>query len=73
MTDLSKLKIMWEVALLPNTDLLQQVEDYVRGCTTTTKYWEGGQYLVEVEVEAHSNMWLPYFISLKSNLLDYSC
>ena len=38
LTDLNKLKIMSEVALLPNTDRLQQVEDYVRGCTTT-KYW----------------------------------
>jgi hypothetical protein len=33
------LKIMSEVVLLiPNTDLLQQVEDYVRGCTTSAKY-----------------------------------
>ena len=38
LTDLNRLKIMSEVALLPNTDLPQQVEDYVRGCTTT-KYW----------------------------------
>jgi len=31
---------MSEVALLlPNTDRLQEVEDYVRGCTTSTKYW----------------------------------
>ena len=35
----NKLKIMSEVVLLlPNTDLLQQVEDYVRGCSTSTKY-----------------------------------
>ena len=27
------------VLLLPNTDNIQQAEDYVRGCTTTTKYW----------------------------------
>jgi hypothetical protein len=40
LTDLNKLKIMSEVVLLlPNTDRLQQVEDYVRGCTTSTKYW----------------------------------
>ena len=26
------------VLLLPNTDRLQQVEDYVRGCTTSIKY-----------------------------------
>jgi hypothetical protein len=33
------LKIMLEVVLLlPNTDRLQQVEDYVRGCATSTKY-----------------------------------
>jgi hypothetical protein len=34
-----KLEIMSEVVLpLPNTDcLLQQVEDYVRGCSTSTK------------------------------------
>jgi hypothetical protein len=33
------LKIMSEVVLLlPNTDRLQQVEDYVRGCTTSTEY-----------------------------------
>ena len=31
---------MLEVALfLPNTDHLQQVDDYVRGCTISTKYW----------------------------------
>jgi uncharacterized protein (DUF1499 family) len=35
----NKLKIMSEVVLLlPNTDRFQQVEDYVRGCTTSTKY-----------------------------------
>ena len=40
LTSFNKLKIMSEVVLLlPNTDLLQQVEDYVRGCTTSTKYW----------------------------------
>ena len=40
LTAFSKLKIMSEVVLLlPNTDCLQQVEDYVRGCTTFTKYW----------------------------------
>ena len=38
----SKLKIMSEVVLLlPNTDRIQltkqQVKDYVRGCTTSTK------------------------------------
>ena len=27
------------VLLLVNTDRLQQVEDYVRGCITSTKYW----------------------------------
>ena len=27
------------VLLLPNTDHLQQVVDYVRGCTTSTEYW----------------------------------
>jgi hypothetical protein len=40
LTDLNQLKIMSEVALLlPNTDRPQQVEDYDRGCTTSTKYW----------------------------------
>jgi uncharacterized protein (DUF1499 family) len=40
LTAFNKLKIMSEVVLLlPNTDSLQQVEDYVRGCTTSTKYW----------------------------------
>ena len=39
LTAFNKLKIMSEVVLLlPNTDHFQQVEDYVRGCTTT-KYW----------------------------------
>ena len=39
LTAFSKLKIMSEVVLLlPNTHCLQQVEDYVRGCTTFTKY-----------------------------------
>jgi len=27
------------VLLLPNTGRLQQVECYVSGCTTSTKYW----------------------------------
>jgi uncharacterized protein (DUF1499 family) len=40
LTAFNKLKIMSEVVLLlPNTDRLQQVEDYVRGCTTSTEYW----------------------------------
>jgi len=40
LTFFNKLKIMSEVALLlANTDRPQQVEDYVRGCTTSTKYW----------------------------------
>ena len=34
----NKLKMMSEVVLLPNTEFLQQVEDDVRGCSTT-KYW----------------------------------
>jgi uncharacterized protein (DUF1499 family) len=39
LTTFNKLKIMSEVVLLlPNTDRFQQVEDYVRGCTTSTKY-----------------------------------
>jgi hypothetical protein len=25
--------------LLPNTDHIQQVEDYIRGCSISTKYW----------------------------------
>jgi hypothetical protein len=37
--DFNNLRIISEVALLlPNTDRLQQVEEYVRGCTTSTKY-----------------------------------
>ena len=28
------------VLLLRNTDSFQQVEDYVRGCSTSTKYWQ---------------------------------
>ena len=40
LTAFNKLKIMSEVALLlPNTDRPQQVEDYVRGCTTSSEYW----------------------------------
>jgi hypothetical protein len=36
----NKLKIMSEVVLLlPNTHRFQQVEVYIRGCTTSTKYW----------------------------------
>jgi uncharacterized protein (DUF1499 family) len=36
----NKLKIMSEVILLlSNTDRLQHVKDYVRGCLTSTKYW----------------------------------
>ena len=35
----SKLNIMSDIILLlPNTGRLQQVEDYVRGCSTSTKY-----------------------------------
>jgi hypothetical protein len=34
-----KLKIMSEVVLfLPSTERIRQVEDYVRGCTISTKY-----------------------------------
>jgi hypothetical protein len=41
LTTFNKLKIMSEVVLLlPNTDNLQQFEDYVRGCPTSTKYWQ---------------------------------
>ena len=40
LTTFNKLKIMSGVILLlPNTDRLQQIEDYVRGYTTSTKYW----------------------------------
>jgi hypothetical protein len=40
LTVFNKVKIMSEVVLLlPNTDRLQQGEDYVRGCSTSTKYW----------------------------------
>ena len=40
LTAFNKLKIMSEVVLLlPNTDSFQQVEDYIRGWTTSTKYW----------------------------------
>jgi uncharacterized protein (DUF1499 family) len=40
LTTFNKLRIMSDVVLLlPNTDRLQQVEDYVRCCTTSTKYW----------------------------------
>jgi hypothetical protein len=36
----NKWKIISEVVLLlSNTDRFQQVEDYIRGCTTSTKYW----------------------------------
>jgi hypothetical protein len=41
LTNLNKLKVMSEVVLLlANTDQLQQVEDYIRGYTTSTKYWQ---------------------------------
>jgi hypothetical protein len=40
LTAFNKLKSMSEVeSLLPHTDCLQQVEEYVRGCTTSTTYW----------------------------------
>jgi hypothetical protein len=40
LTAYNKLKFMSEVVLLlSNTDRLQQVEDYVRGCTTSSEYW----------------------------------
>ena len=41
LTAFNKLKIMSEVVLLlRNTDSFQQVEDYVTGCSTSTKYWQ---------------------------------
>ena len=41
LTAYNKLKIMSEVVLLlRNADSLHQVEDYVRGCSTSTKYWQ---------------------------------
>jgi hypothetical protein len=41
LTDFSKLRIMSEVVLLLlNTDRLQQVEDYIRGWSSSTKYWQ---------------------------------
>ena len=41
LTAFNKLRTMSEVVLfLPNTDRLQQVADYVRGCAASTKYWE---------------------------------
>jgi len=33
------LNVLCSMFLLPNTDRLQQVKNYVRGCTTSTKYW----------------------------------
>ena len=40
LTVFNKLEIMSEVVLLlQDTDSLQQVGDYVRGCSTSTKYW----------------------------------
>jgi hypothetical protein len=39
LTAFIKFTIMSEVGLLLNTDSLQQVEDYVKCCTTSTKYW----------------------------------
>jgi hypothetical protein len=37
--DFNKLKIISEAALLlPNTDRLQQVEEYIRVCTTSSEY-----------------------------------
>ena len=39
LTDFSKLRIMSEVVLL-NTGRLQQVEDYVRDWSSSTKYWQ---------------------------------
>jgi hypothetical protein len=41
LTAFNKLTIMSDVVLLlPNTDSLQQTDDYVRCCTTSTKYWQ---------------------------------
>ena len=41
LTAFNKLTIISDVVLLlPNTDSLQQPDDYVRGCTTSTKYWQ---------------------------------
>jgi hypothetical protein len=37
--DFNKLKIISEAALLlSNIDCLQQVEEYIRGCTTSSEY-----------------------------------
>ena len=41
LTAFNKMTIMSEIVLLlPNIDSLQQTDDYVRGCTTSTKYWQ---------------------------------
>jgi uncharacterized protein (DUF1499 family) len=40
LTAINKMKIMSEVILLqPGTDSHQQDGDYVRGCSTSTRYW----------------------------------
>jgi hypothetical protein len=40
LTDLNWLKIMSDFALLlANSDRLQEVEEYVRGCSTSSEYW----------------------------------
>ena len=40
LTALNNLQILSElVLLLPNTNRLQQYEDFVRACSTSTKYW----------------------------------
>jgi hypothetical protein len=41
LTAFNKLTIISDVVLLlPNTDSLQQADDYIRCCTTSTKYWQ---------------------------------
>jgi hypothetical protein len=40
LSHLNKLKTISEgVLLLPNTVILKQVEDNIRECSTSTKYW----------------------------------
>jgi hypothetical protein len=58
LTAFNKLKIMSEVVLLLlNTDRLQQVEYYGRGCSTSTKYLTPFNKLNIMSKVAHDNWW----------------
>ena len=53
------------VLLLPNTVCLQQAEDYVRGCTTSTKYCLSEVVLLQNKIMSEVVLLLPNTVRLQ--------